>query len=377
MHGSLTAVMRARSSKLPSLKSFLLPLMVLCCWTLATAEDPPLALSKPLTLKWRYESDQTSNLTPTTDGKTVYLPLANGILVALNAADGKLRWRADAGGEFSAAPVVDEHVLYLATQYPGVEAKTVRGTLRAISKDTGITLWLRTLPSPVRGSVAPGGNVVFGGAANGSVYAFNKQNGLTIWMNQYGDSFEGHPVFWQNRLYIGSVGGWLLALDGSSGQTVWRYHTRGAIRGSIGIANTVIIFGSDDNYVYAFDEWRGKLVWKRRTGAAVQDVEAVATGVLACSFDNFAYLFSLKKGAVVWRQLLPGRIPAKPVVASDGALFTPLSTDNAIVLGLKDGKPVNRLELGEENASSAAPIVAGNNVLITTPHGLLAFAAPE
>ena len=345
--------------------------------SVAIAEDGELALSKPLSLKWRYETDQTSNLTPATDGKSVYLPLANGMLVALDAADGKLRWKAEAGGEFSAAPIADEHVVYVATQYPGVEPHIIRGTLRAISKQTGITLWLRTLPSPVRGSIAAGANVIFGGTANGSVYAFDKQNGLTIWMNQYGDSFEGHPTFWQDRLYIGSMGGWLLALDGSSGHVVWRYHARSAIRGSIAIANTVVIFGSADNYVYAFDEWRRKLIWKRRTGAAVQDVAAVNNGVLACSFDNFAYLFSLRKGAVVWRQLLPGRIPAKPVIASDGALFTPLSTDIAIVLDLRDGKPVNRLELGDDNASSAAPIVAEKSVLITTPHGLLAFAAPE
>lgn len=359
------------------LTNFLSLFLLLIYSSFGLADDGVLMLSKPLSIKWRYETDQTSNFTPATDGKVVYLPLPNGTLVALDAADGKLRWKAEAGGEFSAAPIADEHVVYVATQYAGVEANTVRGTLRAISKETGITLWLRTLPSPLRGGVAAGANDVFGGTANGGVYAFNKQNGLTRWMNQYGDSFEGHPTLSNNRLYIGTVGGWLLALDASSGQVVWRYHTHGAIRGSIAVANTTVIFGSADSYVYAFDEWRGKLAWKRRTGAAVQDVTAVNNGVLACSLDNFAYLFSLKKGAVVWRQLLPGRIPAKPVIAPDGALFTPLSTDTALVLDLKSGKPVNRLELGDENASSAAPIMAEKRVLITTPHALLAFAASE
>lgn len=369
---------RARQSRSRPLQAVLFLLTVVFAATVpAAVTDGELALSKPLTLKWRYETDQTSNLTPAADGKTIYLPLANGTLVALDANDGKLRWKAEAGGEFSAAPVVDDRVVYVATQYPGVEPNMIRGTLRAISKDTGITLWLRTLPSPIRGSVAPGTNAVFGGTANGSVYAFNKHDGLTIWSDQYDDSFEGRPTIWKNRLYIGSLAGWLLALDESSGRVVWRYHSRGAIRGSIAAVNSSVVFGSDDNYVYAFDERRRKLIWKRRTGAAVQDVAAVNSGLLACSFDNFAYFFSLKKGAVVWRQLLPGRIPAKPLIASDGALFTPLSTDNAIVLDLKDGKPINRLELGEENASSAGPIVAENKVLITTPHGLAAFSAPE
>jgi outer membrane protein assembly factor BamB len=373
MFASLTEVNALTSRRL----KFILSLVVVISAAMPALADGELILSKPLKLKWHYETDQTSNFTPATDGKTIYLPLANGTLIALDASEGKLLWKTEAGGEFSAAPIVDDRVVYVATQYPGVEPNSIRGTLRAISKDTGITLWLRTLTSPIRGSVAPGANAVFGGTANGSVYAFNKQNGLTIWSNQYGDSFESRPTIWQNRLYVGSLSGWLLVLDEASGNLIWRYHSRGAIRGSIATVNSLVVFGSDDSYVYAFDEKRQKLLWKRRTGAAVQDVAALNGGVLASSFDNFAYLFSLKKGAVVWRQLLPGRIPAKPIIASDGALFTPLSTDNAIVLGLKDGKPINRLELGEENASGAGPIVAERTVFITTPHGLVAFAASE
>jgi hypothetical protein len=71
---------------------------------------------------------------------------------------------------------------------------------------------------------------------------------------------------------------------------------------------------------------------------------------------------------------LPGRLSSPPVTAGDGALFTPFSTDQAIVLNLRDGKTVNTLPLGEENSSSASPISINNLVLITIPHGLLAFS---
>src|SRR5689334_14902130 len=114
-----------------TLKAVSCLVLLLCYSAFATVEDEEFALSKPLTLKWRYESDQTTNFAPATDGTAVYLPLANGTLIALNVNDGKLRWKAEAGGEFSAAPVVDEHVLYLATQYPGLEPNSTRGTLRA------------------------------------------------------------------------------------------------------------------------------------------------------------------------------------------------------------------------------------------------------
>lgn len=359
-----------------------LPVRV-CCWLLLLSTLPSgrvsaaaeLVLSQPLSLRWVYGSNQTTNFTPAIDTNSIYVPLADGTLVALNAADGKLRWKAEAGGNFSAAPAVDEHTLYLATEYPGVEKDKVRGTLRALSKDTGITLWMRTLQAPLRGSLAAGPTAVFAGAADGGVYAFDKRTGLTIWINNYGDQFDAQPMLNADRLYIGSVGGWLHALNQSTGEALWNVKTRGAIRGAIAVHDGVVFFGSDDGHVYAVKDNRGKMLWKRRTGASVQAVAVVEDGVLASSFDNFAYLLSLKHGSVRWRQLLPGRVPARPATASDGALFTPLSTDSAIVLSLKDGKPVNRLQIGEDNSSSAAPVIAGETVFLTTANGLMAFSS--
>ncbi len=340
----------------------------------AQADDPPLALSQPLTLRWRYTSDQTTNFTPAQDGKTVFVPLAGGIMVALNVSDGQLRWKAEAGGEVSAAPAVDDQIVFVATEYSDGEKNMTRGTLRALSKETGITLWMKTLPAPIRGSLVEGRVALYAGAANGALYAFDKRTGRSVWVNQYADGFNSEPTLAGDRLYIGSTGGWLLALNQSNGDLAWSYHARGPIQGSIAVTESGVFFGSGDGYVYAFNENKEKLRWKRRTGAGVQAVVASENGVLASSLDNFAYLLS-KKGSVLWRQLLPGRVPARPLMGSEGALFTPLSTDSAIVLSLKNGKPLNTLPIGEENSSSAAPIAAQEVIVLTTPHGLLAFSA--
>ena len=358
-------------------------LLVLVSLTAAPAlesqQGDHLALSQPLIVKWRYESDRMSNLTPAADDRTVYVPLTSGTLVALAANDGQLRWKADAGGEFSSAPVADERNVYVATEYQEAagEKSPIHGTLRAVSKETGVTRWMRTLPAPLRGSLIASANSLFGGGSEGRVYAFDKRTGLSQWINQYGESFSGQPAVSGNFVYVGSDSGTVLALDQATGRAVWRYRTRGAIQGPIAIANGVVYFGSGDGYIYAFSESRSKLLWRHRTGAAVQAVVAVENGLLAASLDNFAYLLSLRKGSLIWRRLLPGRIASRPVTARDGALFTPLSTDSAVVLALNDGKPVNTLPLGEDNSSSAAPITVGDLVLVTAPHGLLAFAAPQ
>jgi len=340
-----------------------------------SAGNDELALSNPLTLKWRYRSDQTSNFTPATDTATVYVPLADGTLVALDGRDGQLRWKSEPGGDFSAAPAVDERAVYVATQFESADKTATRGILRAMSKETGITLWMRTLSAPLRTALVADGPAVFAGAANGSAYAFDKMNGRTLWVNQYSDAFDGQPALVSDRVYLGTLGGWLLALDRKSGDVIWRYRTRGAIRGPIAVADGIVVFGSADGYVYACRDRRGEHLWKHRTGAAVVAVVAIEDGVLASSLDNYAYSLSLRKGDLRWRQLLPGRIPARPVTAADGALFTPLSTDTAIVLSLKNGKPLNTLQLSEENNSSAAPIVTSDRVVLTTPHAVMAFAA--
>jgi len=48
-----------------------------------------------------------------------------------------------------------------------------------------------------------------------------------------------------------------------------------------------------------------------------------------------------------------------------------------VVLELRDGRQINLLPTGEEIATSASPIAVGAVVLLTTEHGLLAFAAPR
>lgn len=362
--------------------SVILPFIVLLTITQSVTSSvqlPQIALSQPLTVRWRYQSDQTSNFTPASDGATVYVPLGNGIMLALNVVDGQLRWKADVGGNFSASPAADERSIYAAGQYAEMsnDQRRVHGTLRALSKTTGVTVWLTTLQAPLSGSLVVGEKAVFAGSIDGQVYAFDKRTGSTLWINRYAEVFNSRPTIAGGLLYIGSQQGSLFAFNQATGEAVWRYQTGGPIQGPIAAGDGSIYFGSGDGYVYALTSSKAKLIWRHRTGAAVQAVASVENGLLAASLDNFVYLLSIRKGSLIWRRLLPGRISACPVTASDGALFTPLSTDGAIVLGLRDGKPVNTLAVGEENSSSAAPIAVNDLVLVTTAHGLLAFARPK
>jgi outer membrane protein assembly factor BamB len=341
-----------------------------------TKDNEPL-LSQPLTVRWRYESNVTLNLTPAFDKERIYLPLAGGTLVALKARDGELFWRSEIGGELSASPVADESGIYVASETiaPNGDTRGSSGALRALGREGGVTQWLTPLVKPVRGALTVTERKLFAGGSDGRAYAFDKQTGGTLWSIPFASPFNTQPVLNAGRVYFGSEDGTLLALEEATGRVLWRYRTKGAVRGPVAVANDTVFFGSGDGYVYAVSSDKGRLKWRKRTGAGVEAVTLAGDAVLAASLDNFAYLLNLK-GTMLWKKLLPGRISAQPLTVQETALFTPLSSSAAVVLGLRDGKQVNTLPTGEELTSSASPILVDDAVIVTTEHGLLAFGRP-
>lgn len=346
--------------------------------TIAQANAKRIALSQPLTLRWKYESDLTLSLTPAFVDDSLFVPLSGGTLISLRASDGRLRWRAEVGGELSASPAADSDSVYVATEILGEPTKSSRratGTLRALGNEGGVTLWMRTLARPLRGTLTVAGRKILAGGSDGKFYAFDKNNGQALWVFDHSAAFNGQAVASATRVYIGGEDGTLLAIDVNSGKLVWRYRSRGPVRGPVALAADTVYFGSGDSYVYALNADTGKLRWRTRTGAGVQAVAAVSDALLVASLDNFVYQFSLN-GTRLWKRRLPGRVASQPLTTGDCALFTPLSSSTAIVLGLNDGRPVNSLPT-DEQMTPAAPIGVGDAVVLTTERALLAFAQPK
>jgi len=347
-------------------------------FTRQTQADSAVLLSEPLTVRWRYESNVTLNLTPAFDKERVYLPLAGGTIVALTARDGQLYWRSDMGGELSASPVADESAIYVASETTGPpnEPRRSGGALRALSREGGVTQWMAPLITPVRGSLASGGGKVFAGGSDGRAYAFDKHTGGVLWSIPFASPFSGQPVLAAGRVFFGSEDGSLLALEEQTGRLLWRFRTKGAVRGPVAADREHVYFGSGDGYVYAVSVNNGRLKWRKRTGAGVEAVTLTGNMLLVASLDNFAYLLN-DKGAMLWKKQLPGRISSQPLTVAEAALFTPLSSSVGVVLSLKDGKQVNSLPTDAELTSSAAPVLVGDAVIVTTENGLLAFAHPS
>lgn len=339
-----------------------------------------LSLSEPLKVRWQYRTTQTMVLSPAAHQENVYLPLAGGSLIAISAETGSLIWKAEIGGEVSTAPLADARGVFVATETGAAENSTnfaaATGTVRALSRESGITLWMRTLYRPLRGAFAQTEQALFAGSADGRIYAFDKTTGKSLWSKNYlTTGFNSQPVIVDSTLFIGNEDGSVFAINIKNGETLWRYRTRGAVRGSIVSREEVVCFGSADGKVYAADAKTGRELWSKRTGAGVQSLAGNDDALLVASLDNFVYLLSLRRGTLLWKRQLPGRITSQPLVHASNVVITSLSSDAAVILNLSNGAQLNAIPLQEDDAAAGAgPIVCQNLLLITTRQGLLAFS---
>lgn len=370
---------RFRRALFARLKTLVLLVIFLGTGTLS---DPALGqglsdLTRPVSVRWQYKSGEITNLTPAADVEQVYLPLGNGSLLALALSDGRLVWRSEIGGALSAAPAVDRRSVYVASESlptPKSVYPQATGVLRALSRQSGLTSWMRTLPAPAKGAIYLNAQNIFVTSSDGRLYALRKESGEIIWIKYNSSPFSGLNLLDDKTIYACDTYGDIVSIDLEDGKTLWRYRTRRPLRVPVAVYGNFIYAGTADGFVYAIERVTGRLKWRVRVGAAVQAVLAGEKWVLATSLDNFVYCLSPQNGAKTWKRQLAGRVTAPPLVLKDQVLLAPLTGEECVVLNLEDGKKVNSIFVGEENNTEAAPLLTADALLLTTREGLMALA---
>lgn len=349
----------------------------------AGAEGGPVSLSRPLVVRWSYETRQLAPQTPAAFADVLYVPLAGGVVAAVRQQDGQLLWRTETGGEFSAAPAADERGVYVGSELSAegrdVSAMYTKGVVRALSRTSGVTLWTRTLPNSLEGALVLGDGLLLGASADGRIYALDRATGAPAWIIKTEHSFRSAPGMAEGGLVLASEDGYLLVVAPKTGAVVRRYQTGGSAAAPFSVAGKTLYTGSADGYVTALRDAGGRLetLWRRRAGTSVQTLTSTPTGLLVASRDNFVYFLSHRNGNRLWKKQLPGRVVGAPVVGSDSALFALLGGEVCVALSLADGKQVNTLALGEGNAASTPPQLVGHFVFVPTRNGLIAFAPAD
>ncbi|MET0648906.1 MAG: PQQ-binding-like beta-propeller repeat protein [Pyrinomonadaceae bacterium] len=333
-------------------------------------------LTRPVYVRWQFKTEGATNFTPAADNERVYLPQSNGSLVSLRLSDGALIWRSDIGGTLSASPAADDRNVFVASESlptPRSVYPQATGVLRALSPQSGLTSWMRTLPSPVRGGINLNTQSLFVTSSDGRLYAIRKETGEIRWIKYNSSSFNALNLLHGETLYASDTFGDIISIELENGRTLWRYRTRKSLRAPVAVYGNMVYAGTADGFVYAIDRTTGRLRWRVRTGAAIQAVLAGEKWVLATSLDNFVYCLSPQNGAKVWKRQLAGRVTAPPLVLNNHVVLAPLVGDECVVVNLEDGKKVNSIYVGEDNNTEAAPLLTKEALLLTTREGLLAL----
>ncbi|WP_146346978.1 PQQ-like beta-propeller repeat protein [Falsiphaeobacter marinintestinus] len=286
------------------------------------------------------------DLTPTSDKQedatggglayhngVLYVSSGFGLLTALDAANGQIRWQQELDATGSGQPVVRDGLLYL-----------VAGddTGWTIHTDDGRIAWQITgTPSVgnVLGAPAPAltSDLAIFAFGSGDLTATFRKGGLRRWTASVagqrtgraaaliGD-VTGSPVISGNRLFAGNHSGRTVAFDTISGERIWTLK-EGAL-GPVWPAGDSIFLVSDRNQLIRASSSDGTPIWavdlpgllddrsKKRGPIYVHYGPILAGGrIVVASNDGYLRFFKPEDGTLISTTEIPNGASSPPVVA--------------------------------------------------------------
>lgn len=194
----------------------------------------------------------------------------SGTVFSLDRTTGALRWKTSIGGgdvprrlpaatEFSydfagAAPVCADGVLYI---------PSAQGEVLALAADTGEIQWRTAVGGLLRASVCVADDRVVVGSWSGRVTTLRREDGATLWTFSTGGPITSAPVRCGDAVLVGSRDSKLYALALNDGSLRWaRFHAGSWIESAPRLEDGVLYLGSSDlRTVTALDPTTGAARW--------------------------------------------------------------------------------------------------------------------
>ncbi|MFF9087182.1 PQQ-binding-like beta-propeller repeat protein [Streptomyces sp. NPDC014991] len=191
-------------------------------------------------------------LAPAGDG-CVYLSAGTRVL-AVEAASGMVRWHFEAPAVFLCPPAFAPGP---AVTGGGVYLADYLGTVYALDAADGRDRW--RIATEGRSSVEPvlvaAGHVHVGSGKG--LYTLDAVTGTPKWRFQAGGDVVGSPAVAEGRIHFGSTDHLLYTLKADDGRLRWKLATGGEITGSPVVRDGVVYACSKDRCVYALDAEKG------------------------------------------------------------------------------------------------------------------------
>ncbi len=189
-----------------------------------------------------------------------------GDVVAVNAADGSVVWRAKPGGPLRGAPSVANGQVYVLSQ---------DNQIFALGQADGKVVWTQSASLETQGvfgvaAPAASSGTVVAGFSSGELNAYRYENGRTLWQDALSRTsittsvssladIDADPVIEDGRVYSIGQGGRMVALEIATGQRMWEQNLAGI--STPWVAGEWIFLVTDDAKLVCLSRANGKLRW--------------------------------------------------------------------------------------------------------------------
>jgi outer membrane protein assembly factor BamB len=312
-------------------------------------------------------------------GTTVTVSGSDGTVAAINAATGADLWRANVGGPIAAGAGSD-----------GQTAAVVTASNELVAIAGGKQIWREKLPAVSYTAPFVAGGRVFVLGGDRSVSAFDGRTGRKLWTQ----TRPGEPLVLRhagvmlavgNTLVVG-LSGRLAGLDPLTGRAVWEAPIA-TPRGINDVERLVDLVGTvsrvgDSVCARAFqaavgcvDTSRGMVVWTKAANGS-EGLTGDGTTIFGTEEDGRVMAWQRANGERAWQSdRLRYRTLTAPLLLGRSVV---IGDDTGIVhmLSRQDGSPLNRFT-PDGSAIMAAPVVAGNTLVVLTRNGGVFGYVPE
>ncbi|MEU2340059.1 PQQ-binding-like beta-propeller repeat protein [Streptomyces sp. NPDC013172] len=175
-------------------------------------------------------------------------------VIAIDTATGRVRWHFEAPAVFLSPPTF---VPGPAVTGGGIYLADYLGTVYALDATDGRDRW--RIATEARASIEPvlvaAGHVHVGSGKG--LYTLDAVTGTPKWRFQAGGDVVGAPAVAEGRIHFGSTDHLLYTLKADDGRLRWKLATGGEITGSPVVRDGVVYACSKDRCVYALDAEKG------------------------------------------------------------------------------------------------------------------------
>ncbi|MBA2564856.1 MAG: PQQ-binding-like beta-propeller repeat protein [Gemmatimonadetes bacterium] len=331
--------------------------------------SPADSLTAPsLPVRWRAGISRGATAAPLVSEERVYVATARHDVKALRAGDGGELWSRQLAQGFQASPALAEGVLIVSAPHP--EARAF-----GLNPRTGDTLWERRVGDLVQPPLLSAGRAIFI-SLNGRVSALELGSGAEAWETRLEGVFPGGALLLGDDLVILAAGGTIYRLDARSGRRLGSLDLRGSASPAMAPAGEAagFLLAYHTGRVRGFHPDLTLLPIDFETAPLVHPPVFGRTRLIAGGTDRVLRAFAVPSGERQWQRALPAPLAAAPVLSHDESRVAVGDLAGDVwTLDAADGRVLTRTHAG---SGSAVPRWQGDGLLAITERGeMLALGA--